>query len=918
MEFSYLPKFTDSFAFTFMTVSMLDLSSHQFEKILKHLKTGLTDKLNLEYLRKRVNNHLLQTLFPFHKYFDFRLQFTFFLDFYIEKEFAQHEFMRCFLFNLVFCKTSALKSKKSTFPISTNQYNEENLILVMVDDQSLNGAIDNQDFQNVIYIQKPEEMLTDSFLHTFCNIFMRILIAQLERMPEVSEDIVRCSLFEYTERLKSNKKQISDEGEGLKLRGDLSIVFGSFEDALNYYQKSCEFFFNEKEVLISVKKTYNKIWVACIYETICAIHLQRMIFQSRLSREKSEGPPLLDKIIALKTDGCGIYLTNSHNFAHYRFLIKFVQFIAQQRNKKLFLETFFSINKYKDTHFYNQKVKILLGDLGFSLGLKRLALSSWCEFLSKPESNKNHPNLCFEYSFKCIRLLNFDSENFKRNIDIFNCFPGVFASFLLAKALEARQISTLRSEQTLHYYLLLLLKNPRQHWMFQSITNKIRWEQPILKNEYSILPFITHIIPKQYPVRFKEQEKKEHDQSETFADSNIFIYDPRTADRPTPLNWIAEKKCEVTVFLSNPLDFEIQIDKLIIQTDGVEASTCSKSFILPANVKNYKVLIKVKPLKSGTMIIKSITIVINYLVYSNSVDSYGISEIYKEINEKNAFAYQKWESKKSRGLTAITIIESVPKLDVTLLNYIPQFVNFNENVKMEFKIINLSKRVVKDVIVMVCIDYENASSETFQQSPIDFQFDSNESVLVDVVFSQTRLAQKKAELMKNEGRLVVFNLINQDLISRLYKISLTVQGRFSTNSFYFGLSTCEKNFKTFEFFYVKIFNLNMLQSPIDLSDEVYFSFDFVANEDYVNKDDVQISVFDKLLNKEVGSFCLGLKTSIVLLENKSSLRAAGSFKNKYELSYSSKEMKRTGVIVYEEECKWEVILLDVRKFGDYF
>jgi hypothetical protein len=54
------------------------------------------------------------------------------------------------------------------------------------------------------------------------------------------------------------------------------------------------------------------------------------------------------------------------------------------------------------------------------------------------------------------------------------------------------------------------------------------------------------------------------------------------------------------------------------------------------------------------------------------------------------------------------VAESVPALELTQLNFVPETLYYNENIKVNLKAVNFSKKTAIDFSVHLKIDYENA------------------------------------------------------------------------------------------------------------------------------------------------------------------------------------------------------------------
>ncbi len=115
------------------------------------------------------------------------------------------------------------------------------------------------------------------------------------------------------------------------------------------------------------------------------------------------------------------------------------------------------------------------------------------------------------------------------------------------------------------------------------------------------------------------------------------------------------------------------------------------------------------------MKIKGIKIRIGNLMYINTMDQRGVSNIYKYIKKENAYIYEKLYTVNEVDIYNIKIAESVPNVSIQLKNYVPETIFYNENLLLEYKIMNVSKVKAEDVSVQIRIDYENAYPVTFRK-----------------------------------------------------------------------------------------------------------------------------------------------------------------------------------------------------------
>jgi hypothetical protein len=126
------------------------------------------------------------------------------------------------------------------------------------------------------------------------------------------------------------------------------------------------------------------------------------------------------------------------------------------------------------------------------------------------------------------------------------------------------------------------------------------------------LPLLIKIEPLQHEIRFettafnkflKNSQIKSNPQNknvelEEEKKDNIFLYNPWDKDDSVCYHWTVNSIQNILVHLYNPLNTEIQVNKLVIFFEGCKPFGFPVSTIIPA--KNYQSIIcKVKPLEVG-------------------------------------------------------------------------------------------------------------------------------------------------------------------------------------------------------------------------------------------------------------------------------------------------------------------------------
>lgn len=920
MDFGYIPSFSEPFAFTISLHNRLSKPPKDLAKIITAFQRNLSQLATPEFITSRIPRQTLVELLPKKRAVDSRLRFSFVKDFTPDSEFAKFTILKTFLFHCHLKDYTPNNLHKSQLLLRSQfEFGNDNSVIIFVDsaeeqtDFSASRLIvDENDNSGVIVIRNFEELNSQRNAGLFLNDFMSLLVQRLVNLPFLSPAVAHMTSAEYGKRMRERNNP--EEGQILKIRGDLAMLLGSAEDALDYYQKASEFFFSQKEGLVSVTKTFNKLWIACIYEALCGFNFERI----RGIRE-SESPNFdrkyaETKSISLINDCLKIYTERDQFWAQYCLLVRYLEFLSTTGLKKVFLDHFYLLKSHFGKPYFNYEVLYFVAEWASKIGLNRLAVGLWCELMAKLDNSQESQGIKATLSLKCISTLKLGTQRPGVIADEPHELSVVIYSFIFAKALEAKSSVALRSPQVLHFYILLLAKNPKLSWIFTNISTKVVWESPFLEMEYRNLPYVVRVAPYDYQKRFKLSvldTKIDDDDEETNSASRIFIYDPRTASRKKALNWTAEKKHKVEVYLSNPLPFSVKLTRLVVQTVGVESSTHSTEVTLPPMCKSYPVLVKVKPLKPGLMEITSVDITIRKLGYSNALLSSGVSQIYRTINFRNPHLSGRYETQKTKEMMIIPIAESVPKIDISLLNYVPEIIHFNENLRLEYKVSNLSKRILKQVSLTVLVDFENAPSRTVKKRIESFELENGEVMFVDVFFDQSEnWPQSTAQTIRNTNdqskRREIFQFVNQNRIYRIYKITVEIEAGFSSNKQYVGFAIHEKTFKTFEFFNIFAKRVYERGGPVSLSDQVYLSIDVENREEFLQSSNVQISVLDRRTSEILATGNLAAKERYFVPVSLSELRKLKNLGEKLDVVFQTKEFNRSGIIQLDQDVEIEV------------
>lgn len=913
MEFGYVPTFSDAFAFTVAVHSKLPDAAAEVPLVCERLAELLHHTATPAYIAARLPANLLLDFLSKSGTVQANPHFRFVQHLVIDHEHARYSNIRLLTFHLQFCELSDDTLNRSVLLQSSCSESSDSETLFVLLDRShalqRSQLPESQLLRNTLIVNGLAELLSEFHVHDFLNFYLTVFQRRLQNLPTLSHSVIALSPADYGRQLKPTQLPTSSEGEALKARGDVATVFGASEDAVDFYQKASEFFFSQREGLLAVTKTFDKSWIGFIYESMCAFQvdkLQKVTASAPKSPRSPERLAIENKVIVLVSEALKIHGEKNNRWAVCCLLTKFLHFLSGTSQRRLFLESYLHLRRLQDDVGFNPKIGLKVAYWAARIGLKRLAVGLLCTFMLQLDGLPDHTFQKMEYSLECARLLGFSVDGGKGVADDPPEISGVVFSFVLAKVLESKPKSTLRSSQTLHYYLLLLSRNPKLQWLFTNVTARILWDNPFASLEYKILPYVVRMVPAECPKSFKtlEPETKRDDADEdTNSASHIFIYDPRTALRKKSLNWVALKKHPVQILLNNPLTFPVTVDRLAVQTSGPDAVTTSQSFVLPPNALNFPATVQLKPLSAGLLELRGVEVTLNKLSYSNTVDPNCISAIYKSLNAANPHLFTRFESPKTKDLGLIQVAESVPRIGVELINYVPELIHFNENVHLEYRITNQSKRIVRNVILTATVDFENASSKSLRKKIENFELENGEVVFLDLFFHQTPAASARLlsglPPVPNLGpKRQRFVFVNENLLYRVYKVTVEVETMYSTNRRFQGHAVHEKLFKTFDFFNLTLSRADD-DAAVDLSAESYLCLSVQNIENYLQSFDTSIFLVDTIGGRVLAETNLGVRDRLIFQVPSERLCGENGLEKWLEVSFVTKEFGRSGVVVLD-------------------
>lgn len=498
----------------------------------------------------------------------------------------------------------------------------------------------------------------------------------------------------------------------LKLRGDISLMFGLVLDAWNYFQKALVIYQLERKINTKmadkIKATLgavNESLIATVYYKI-----RKQIIESKegLSENQRHNLTLANRIYK---ETIALYDDESRRMLLFELHIKMLGLYSLIKNRTAFLETFgrlrvtvAQIKTEIDPRFF-----LYIGDLALAIGLRRLAVAALFECARQARKVKNLEQVAQECLSMCARVMRVDIESYSNNFELLDQLPSRVSFILLVNLLDLN-INNRNTERTLHYYLLLLKKfcSKENLWVFEDITDKILWEYPFYRHQYDALPFVQRVVPLERRKEFKAIGEPAHLRNQNNQET-LFIYDPRPRCRQVDLSWVAQEEAEVMVHLTNPLPIEVQIDSLSLECVGVDIASYSAELTLPPSTRNLQFRLKLRPVSSGVLEISGIRIRIGNLIYINSLDQRGVSDIYRYVKRDNPFVFEQHYVKSDVNIRQIPVAESVPILDIELRNYVSETLFYNENFQLDFRINNYSKRDARQLAIGLSIVYENST-----------------------------------------------------------------------------------------------------------------------------------------------------------------------------------------------------------------
>lgn len=922
MNFFHVPSFEDHFTLKLWLKNWNLKINKSLFMLIHNLNLFFNSSIDFNKIKTSIEPDLLENIFPNQNWKDSKMKFQL----YIKDDFIQNEDLVAHFY----------RKMHFLFYIVNVDLEEKDDILNLINDlkkfaflRNINSTIiiavckneKSKDYfsklDNCVVVDKIENISKIFFKEFIIPLFMEQLRDKIKDSPKISKELLNCRPEQFAILHRKNNVRIID-GKVLKLRGDISLIFGSSLDSDFYYKKAKCVFESKEGNFLDKKKDKSKLWAAAIYESQASI-IYNHIKNEILNNEKDEiSESLIEQIIYFCNKSLDIYKNEKKLEIYFKLLLKMLGFFSLIKNKKLFLEYFLKLRSVIGEIDHDPRIFLYIGDLAYNADLKRMAICSLFECARKSAKNPDLQSIRYECLSLCASILKLDVENYKNNFGLLELLPSEITYLLLIDLIDFNSIHQ-NNEKTLHYYLLIMKKFEENDKFYRKITEEILWEFPFYKSEYDILPFIQRIEPigraKQYRQLIKEKKAKK----KNLGDS-VFIYDPRNRNKFIELNWVEQQEAEIRVFLTNPLPLYVKLDSLSLETENVEVANYSNEITLVPFMKNYECKFKIRPIEHGKMCIKGVKIRIGNLIYLNRIDSRGVGILYKFVKKDNPYIFEKFYEQHDINLESVNIAESVPVVIIENSNFINETLFYNENIKLRLRITNFSKRTAKNFKILLKIDYENAYTVSLEKDLLNFQLDYNKGFEVDLNIYQGEGGRndnkKELEFLSNGKDNYLMNYENRNLIERVYKITFTVESKFDESINYISNKNFVRSFKNYKLFESKLYlidlfgisnlNLDSEWNYIDISDKLQFYFEIEIKFSNIANKNIVIFLRNKQNRNEiVRKIVLVDKNVIKFSESRKEIKKFEDLNEKYELYWEIKENNRSGIIHFSHPLKFD-------------
>lgn len=808
MNFFHVPSFEDHFTLKIWLKNWNMRVDKNLFKLIHKLNRYFNEELPKHFKRDLLNMASSDSLFPKEEKLtrDFRFQIYIKDDFDSKEEIQTHFYRKMHFLVYVVLVESKQNSQVMQIISSLKKFafiKEIKSLIIIAVCKTHTGETLFKDVQNCVVLNDSSHFSKRLFHERIIPIFRSLLLEKLRELPKVDPNLLRMTNTQFAD--KAQKKGFNLlQAKILKLKGDISLIFGHEQNALNFFEKARQVLsLCEQKAKINNRSGVNslKLWRASVTEAECS-YLYRALTQTWNQSSFTH----LEELFLQTAD---TYMREKEALLEYELVLKMLGFYSFHKKREQFINMFFRLRRVIVKVTTDPRIFLYIGDLAHNAGLDRMAVCSLFECFRQAKRKPELESIVYECLTLGAKIMKLDVDNYNNDYQLLDKIPDEIANVLLINLLNDN-CNSRNNEKTLHFYLLLLKKNNKTdpEWIIKEITEKIIWEAPFYNFEYDVLPYIQRLDPVAKERSFvrnemviKEKNSKEKPKNK---ENNVFIYDPRLKSKSTMLNWMEQEEAEVLIYLNNPLNSHIRIDSVFLETEGVEVASFSNESILAPFQNNFELKVKVKPIGFGLMKIKGIRIRIGNLLYVNRIDSHGIGLIYKYVKRDFPYAYEKYKKKKKLDLNELIITEHVPLLSLKVQNIIPQTVFFNETFHIKYLLVNVSQRKCKGITIRLKIDYENAVSYDIHKDYPDFELDVNQSLPVSLdLFQQPKKSPPEKFQNGEEGAVKIIHY-NRNYIERVYKVTLSVESIYDSNRYYKGLKNSILYFKNYRLFQFKI------------------------------------------------------------------------------------------------------------------
>ena len=810
MNFFHVPSFEDHFTLKIWLKNWNLRVDKNLFKLIHRLNRFFNEELPPNFKRDLLNTVSSDSLFPKDEkeQRDFRFQIYIKDDFDSREEIQTHFYRKMHFLVYVVLVESKQNSQVMQIISSLKKFaflKEIKSLIIIAVCKTHTGESLFRDVQNCVVLRDPSDFSKRLFQERVVPIFRSLLLEKLRDLPKVDPSILRLPASSFAHQAQQKGFNVL-QAKILKLKGDISLIFGCEQNALNYFEKARQVLsLCEQKAKIKNRSGTNslKLWRASVTEAECSF-----LYRALTKSWNDQSTKRLQELFIQTTD---TYNKEKESLLVYELVLKMLGFYSFHKKRAEFVNMFFRLRRAIVKVTIDPRIFLYIGDLAHNAGLDRMAVCSLFECFRQAKRQPELESIVYECLTLGAKIMRLDLDNYNNDYQLLDKIPDEIANVLLINLLNDN-CNSRNNEKTLHFYLLLLKKNNKDdpEWIIKEITEKIIWEAPFYNYEYDVLPYVQRLSPVAKEQSFVRNERVAPDlaksgQDKTKSDEkSVFIYDPRSKSKSTRLNWMEQEEAEVLIYLTNPLNSHIRIDSVFLETEGVEVASFSNETTLDPFQSNFELKVKVKPIGCGRMKIKGVRVRIGNLLYVNRTDSNGIGLIYKYVKRDFPYAYEKHKKTRTLDLDEVIVTEHVPLLSLQVRNIVPQTVFFNETFFIQYLLVNVSQRKCRGITVRLKIDFENAIGYTISKDYPELELEVNQSLPLSLDLFQQPKRNAPEKFQEGEEGGVKLVHYNRNYIERVYKVTLSVESSYDSNRFYKGLKNSLLYFKNYRLFKFKI------------------------------------------------------------------------------------------------------------------